>query len=137
MQFTATVKGTTNTAVNWSVDAVTGGNSTTGLITSSGLYTAPSQAGTHTVSATSVADPTKSASATVTVTVTVTVTASISPASVSIMEGATQQFSASFQGITNPAISWSVDNITGGNSSVGTISPAGLYTAPSLAASIR
>lgn len=135
MQFTATVKGTTNTAVNWSVDAVTGGNSTTGLITSSGLYTAPSQAGTHTVSATSVADPTKSASATVTVTVTVTVTASVSPASVSIMEGATQQFSASFQGITNPAISWSVDNITGGNSSVGTISPAGLYTAPSLAAS--
>ena len=135
MQFTATVKGTTNTAVNWSVDAVTGGNSTTGLITSSGLYTAPSQAGTHTVSATIVADPTKSASATVTVTV--TVTASISPASVSIMEGATQQFSASFQGITNPAISWSVDNITGGNSSVGTISPAGLYTAPSLAASIR
>ncbi len=133
MQFTATVKGTTNTAVNWSVDAVTGGNSTTGLITSSGLYTAPSQAGTHTVSATSVADPTKSASATVTVTV--TVTASVSPASVSIMEGATQQFSASFQGITNPAISWSVDNITGGNSSFGNIRRAGLYTAPSLAAS--
>ena len=127
MQFTATVTGTTNTAVTWSVDAIAGGNSTSGVITTSGLYTAPSQAGTHTVSATSVADTTKSASATVTV----TVTASVSPTSISLMEGATQQFSANFPGSTNPAITWSVDNINGGNSSVGTISNSGLYTAPS------
>jgi hypothetical protein len=131
MQFTATVTGTTNTAVSWSVDAVAGGNSTAGGISTSGLYTAPSQAGTHTVSATSMADPTKSATATVTV----TVGASVSPASISVMAGATQQFSANFPGTTNPTISWSVDNINGGNSSIGTISSTGLYTAPSLAAS--
>jgi hypothetical protein len=127
LQFTATVSGTTNTVVTWSVDTVTGGNSTAGTITTSGLYTAPSQAGTHTVSATSVADTTKSAS----VTVTVTTTGSVSPTSSNVMEGAAQQFSATFPGTTNPAITWSVDNITGGNSSVGTVSTAGLYTAPS------
>ncbi len=58
-QFTATVAGTTNTAVTWSASA--------GTITTSGLYTAPNTAGTYTVTATSAADPTKSASATVTV----------------------------------------------------------------------
>jgi len=61
-QFTATVAGTTDTAVTWST---TGGTITTG-----GLYTAPNTAGTYSVTATSVADPTKSAAATVTVTAT-------------------------------------------------------------------
>ncbi|MCU1300822.1 MAG: hypothetical protein JWQ87_1106 [Candidatus Sulfotelmatobacter sp.] len=65
--FTATVKGSTNTAVTWSVDGVAGGNSTTGIITSGGSYTAPSAVGAHTVVATSSADPTASGSATVTV----------------------------------------------------------------------
>src|SRR5579871_4237063 len=67
-QFTAFVNGTNNTAVTWSVDNVNGGNPTVGAITSAGLYTAPNSAGTHIVTATSVADTTKSASATVTVT---------------------------------------------------------------------
>ncbi|MGA8541412.1 MAG: hypothetical protein WB566_18055 [Terriglobales bacterium] len=67
-QFSATVLGTSNTAVTWSVDAISGGNSSVGTITTAGVYTAPSQTGTHTVTATSVADTTKTASATVTVT---------------------------------------------------------------------
>src|SRR5215469_5062988 len=66
-QFTATVSGSSNTSVTWSVDGVVGGNSTTGTISTSGLYTAPAAAGSHTVRATSVADTTKSASASVTV----------------------------------------------------------------------
>src|SRR5207248_705930 len=64
-QFTATVQGTTNTAVTWSVDSVQGGSSTAGTISTNGLYTAPSASGTHTVTATSQADTTKSSSATV------------------------------------------------------------------------
>ena len=40
--FTATVTGTTNTAVNWEVAGVPGGNLTVGTITAGGLYTAPS-----------------------------------------------------------------------------------------------
>src|SRR5436853_137160 len=65
-QFTATVQNTSNTAVTWQVNGVTGGNATVGTISSSGLYTAPATAQsttTVTVTAVSQADPTKSASA--------------------------------------------------------------------------
>ena len=62
-QFTKTVSGTTNTAVRWSVDGITGGNSTVGTISSAGLYTPPHSMGTHTVRATSLANTTKSATA--------------------------------------------------------------------------
>jgi hypothetical protein len=62
--FTASVTGTTNTAVTWAVQEGTPG----GTITSGGLYTAPGAAGTYHVVATSVADTSKSATATVTVT---------------------------------------------------------------------
>jgi hypothetical protein len=40
-QFMASVSGTTNTAVNWSVNGIAGGNSTTGSIDANGLYMAP------------------------------------------------------------------------------------------------
>src|SRR5579863_7308227 len=40
-QFTATVTGTSSSAVNWSVNGVAGGNAVTGTISSFGLYTAP------------------------------------------------------------------------------------------------
>ena len=40
-QFTATVTGTSNSAVNWQVNGVTGGSAATGTISTTGLYTAP------------------------------------------------------------------------------------------------
>ena len=58
-QFTATVSGTTNTGVTWKASG--------GSVTPGGLYTAPATAGTYTVTATSMADTTKSASASVAV----------------------------------------------------------------------
>lgn len=61
--FTATVTGTTNTAVTWSVQEAGGGS-----VNASGLYTAPGTPGTYHVVATSQASATKTASATVTVT---------------------------------------------------------------------
>ncbi len=67
-QFTATVSGTTNTAVTWAVDGMYGGNTTVGTISSSGLYTAPASSGSHTITATSAADTTKTGAAGVTVT---------------------------------------------------------------------
>ena len=70
-QFTATVTGTSNTSVTWSVNSVPGGNSTVGTISATGLYTGPStvpSSNTVTVTATSVADTTKSASAAVSIT---------------------------------------------------------------------
>jgi hypothetical protein len=70
LRFAATVTGSTKKSVVWKVNGITGGNSTVGRIGSAGLYTAPTRVPTVpiTVSATSTADPTKSASARVTVT---------------------------------------------------------------------
>jgi hypothetical protein len=70
-QFTATVQGTSNTAVTWSVNGVVGGNTTVGTITQQGFYIAPGAVptpATVTVTATSQASPSASASANVTVT---------------------------------------------------------------------
>lgn len=64
-QFTATV---TRGTVNWTVDGIAAGSATVGTISSSGLYTPPTTAGTHTVAATSTSDSTQSASAIVAVT---------------------------------------------------------------------
>lgn len=59
--FSATVSGSSNTAVTWSLTGV-------GTIDpNSGLYTAPATTGTATITASSTADPTESASATVTI----------------------------------------------------------------------
>jgi hypothetical protein len=68
-QFTAAVTGSMgNSGVTWSVDGIANGNAAVGTVSGSGLYTPPATAGTHTVSATSVAVPTASGSASVAVT---------------------------------------------------------------------
>ena len=69
--FTATVENTSNTGVTWQVDGVTGGNSTVGTISTTGLYAAPiivPSSATVTVSALSNADTNRSGSAQVTIT---------------------------------------------------------------------
>jgi hypothetical protein len=131
-QFSATVTNTTNTAVTWQVNGVTGGNATVGTISASGLFTAPGSVpnpATVTVSAISVADPARSGNASVTVTAPISV--SVAPTSKTLNVGKSQQFTAtvtndpSVQGVT-----WRVNGVTGGNATVGTISASGLYTAP-------
>jgi phospholipase C len=125
-QFSAHVDGSTNTQVTWSVDGVDGGNSTVGTVTDAGLYAAPPTAGSHTVTATSVADTTQAASASVSV-----VSLTVSPETANIATSATEQFTATVTGTSNTAVTWSVDGVKGGNSTLGTISSDGLYTAPS------
>lgn len=81
-QFTATVTGTTNTLVTWTVNDVVGGNPTVGTISNIGLYTAPNaipSPSTVSVKAASQADSTKSASATVTITAPAVGLMSLSP----------------------------------------------------------
>lgn len=66
----AKVSGTTNWSITWTVNGVAGGNSTVGTINTVGVYTAPSSVPTPSsvqITATSVADTTKSATATITV----------------------------------------------------------------------
>ncbi|MFN0121366.1 MAG: DUF1800 family protein [Blastocatellia bacterium] len=132
-QFTATVSGSANTAVTWQVNGVTGGGATNGTISNSGLYTAPAAIppGNVTVKAISQADPTKSASAAITVTAQpITVAITISPGAATLNAGAAQQFTANVTGTANTAITWQVNNVTGGAAATGTINVSGLYTAP-------
>ena len=68
-QFRATVTGDPNNlGVTWTVDGVIGGNATVGEISAAGLYTSPAKAGSHVVTAHSIADNTKSGSATIKIT---------------------------------------------------------------------
>jgi len=60
-QFSATINGTTSTNVTWSVDGVSGGNSTVGTITTSGLYTPPATSAVHIIQATNNANSSQSA----------------------------------------------------------------------------
>ncbi len=220
-QFTATVTGTNNTAVTWSVNGVAPGNATVGTINASGLYTAPTvppSPNTVTVKAASAADPNRTATASVTIvnpaptlgsispttadagspdtTVTVTgtsftpqstvaasgsslsttfvastqlttvipaaelasagvlpvtvvtpspgggtssavnlvvqVVVGISPSTQTLMVTQTHAFTATVTGSTDQGVSWTVNDIAGGNATVGTINASGLYTAPAV-----
>jgi hypothetical protein len=128
-QFNATVNNSTNQTVTWSVSASGGAiNSTTGL------YTAPASvpSGTVTVTATSSTTPPVSGTATVTVTnIPPPVSITISPTSATVRVGRTRAFTATVQNTTDKGVIWQVNGITGGNSTVGTISSLGTYLAPS------
>ncbi|HEY3783689.1 MAG TPA: S8 family peptidase [Steroidobacteraceae bacterium] len=130
--FAATVTHTLNTTVTWQVNGVSGGNTTVGMISSAGLYTAPATtpaSGGVTVTAVSAANSTRSASAKLSFSAPVTVMVSPTSASVAIGTG-TQAFKATVTNTTNQAVSWKVAGVAGGNATVGTISSAGIYTAP-------
>ena len=118
-QFVATVTSSDNTAVTWSINPLVGG------VASDGSYTAPaniSAAQTITITATSVADPTKVGSTTLTIQ---PVAVTIAPASVTLFAGDAQQFTPTVTGADNTAVTWSL-NPPG----IGTLSNTGLYTAP-------
>lgn len=58
------------------------------------------------------------------------ISVTVSPASASVATGASQLFVSSVTGSSDQAVSWSVNNIVGGNAALGTVSAAGLYSAP-------
>jgi len=134
-QFIATVQNSSDTSVAWQVNGVTGGDSTHGTISTTGLYTAPSSVpspSTVTVTAVSQADPTKSASVSLAITSS-NISVSVSPRLAALTTTQSQQFTATVQDTSNTSVTWSVDGNLGGDSTVGTISPSGLYTPPSAA----
>jgi len=57
---------------------------------------------------------------------------SLTPSTATVFSDQTVQFNAAVVLPGNPGIAWSVDGIGDGSAVVGTISPAGLYTAPKL-----
>ncbi|HZQ91246.1 MAG TPA: hypothetical protein VFA60_05585 [Terriglobales bacterium] len=134
--FTATVTGNSNTAVNWQVNSIAGGNSTVGTISTGGLYTAPNTVpnpATVTITAISQADTTKTATASVTITGPAppipTAFVVISPQVATLPAGGQQTFSATENGAPI-AVTWGVrcDSATAG--ACGSITTAGVYTAP-------
>lgn len=58
------------------------------------------------------------------------VTVTVAPSSAAVAATATRQFSATVTGVANTAVTWNVNGVASGNATVGTISTAGLYTAP-------
>jgi peptidoglycan/xylan/chitin deacetylase (PgdA/CDA1 family) len=218
--FTATVTGSTNQAVTWSVNDVAGGSATLGTIDASGLYTAPAippSPNVVTVKAASVVGPTRTASASVTIVnpaptltsisppavdagspdttitvngtgfaqqsmvevdgtpvtttfsgysdqlgavvpaaqltssgtlqvtvvtpspgggtsnsvgLTVVTTVTVTPSAPTLSLNQTRQFTATVAGISDQSVTWYVDDLLGGNLTVGTIDAAGLYTTP-------
>jgi len=120
--FGATVRGTGNfsDSVSWSVNGVKGGDSTNGTITPLGAYKAPAglpSPNPVTISATSMADLTKSGSVSLPV-----YTLTITPSPATVFYNHTQQFTATITGITNPTVTWTA--------SYGSITNTGFFTAP-------
>ena len=91
--FSASVTGTTNTAVNWQVDGVAGGNATFGTVSASGVYSAPSAVpspATVTIKAISQADSTAFGTASVLI---VTEPSAAEPSPQSASPGGTAKYS--------------------------------------------
>jgi len=129
-QFTASVQGTSNQAVTWTISAPGCSGAACGTVTADGLYTAPTPVGAAvsvSIIATSVADSTKTGRAAASL---VPVSVTISPGSISLNAGASQQFAASVQGTTNQAVTWTMSAPGCSGATCGTLSPDGLYTAP-------
>jgi hypothetical protein len=118
--FTASVNGTSNTAVTWSVVEAGGGT-----ITASGVYTAPTLPGTYTIKATAQADGVSSS--TVAISVVLPLVVQISGPTGVLNTGTARTFTASVSGTSNTAVTWSVVEAGGG-----TITTSGVYTAPAL-----
>lgn len=117
-QFHATVAPAgTNQAVTWTA--------TDGTITSAGLFTAANvgTATTGTVTATSVIDTSKSATVSVSIQPVAVLSVTVTPQTVTVAPGGTQQFNAVVNNSVNQGVNWST--------TVGTITSGGLYTAPS------
>jgi len=129
--FSARVNSTSDTGVNWYVNDVLGGSATSGTVSAWGVYTPPASAPSPNlviVKAAWASDTTQYATAQVTINAPVSV--SISPVSATVAVGGTQTFTADVANASSTAVTWSVNGIAGGDSTVGTISTSGVYTAP-------
>jgi hypothetical protein len=136
--FTATVSNTANTAVRWSVNGIPGGNTTVGTIDAGGVYMAPQIliVPSVTLTAISVADPSKSATGTIIITSLFSL-ALAGPSSVPAGSPATYIATLTPAAGSNPSlvISWSVTGTGCTGAGCGTISSSGAYTAPAVSPS--
>jgi len=128
VQFSAVVKNASNSAVQWQVNQMSGGNPTVGIIDSTGRYSAPAlvpNPPTVTVTAALQSDPTKTGSSSVTIQALSSFTGQlvVSPALSSVTTSQTLQFNVVTAGISNTDVTWTVNG--------GIITPGGNFTPPS------
>jgi len=122
-----------NRQVIWSVNDVPGGNAAMGMISSSGLYQAPAALTAPMVArvkAVSAIDPRTNATAAVNVTPAAAVSVDVRPNTSSVRAGESQRFVATVNRTSNQQVVWYVNDMAGGNSTVGTIDASGLFRAP-------
>jgi len=142
-KFTAVVSNASNTAVSWQVEGIAGGDATHGLIDATGMYTAPAAVpspATVTIAAVAVASPAVFDVAQVTISATApAVSVSLSPATVSVQVGKTQNVTATVHNDSqNQGVSWTLSGAGCTGTACGTLSAATsasgaaiTYTAPS------
>ena len=120
LQFSAT------TSVTWTASCGTIGST-------SGSYTAPFAAESCTVTARETASPNSTVSTVAKVTAPSGGTLTIYPSSADVVSGTQQIFQAQLSKVPDTAhsLTYSVDGVVGGNSTTGTITNQGVYTAPS------
>jgi hypothetical protein len=128
--FTPTITGSSDTGVTWTINPQNIGGFT------NGSYTAPATiaaAQNLTVTATSNADPTKSATASITLkpNAAPAVSIALSPAAVNLSANQSQTFTPTVTGASDTSVTWSVSP-----SNVGSFS-AGTYTAPATISSAQ
>ena len=137
-QFQAMVTNSSNNTVNWIVNGIAGGNSTSGTVSPTGLYTAPAtlpSPANATVTAVSQSDAQASGSAAVTL-LQSSIAVSVAPPVASVPTGGAQVFTVTVSGTTSSGVTWSVNGIADGNTALGMIvannATSAVYTAPTL-----
>ncbi|HET7100067.1 MAG TPA: hypothetical protein VFJ52_02870 [Terriglobia bacterium] len=79
-----------------------------------------------------VENPTPGGGASTAATLTISIAVLVSPATQTLDVNQSQQFSATVAGAADQGVTWAVDGVAGGNSTIGTITTAGLYAAPGI-----
>ena len=114
--FLAPVTGTVTATVTVTDDAGNQDSADVVLTPTSATTAAPSTAGAN-ACLTAVAPP-------------LPVTVTVDPPTATLLAAASQTFSATVANSTNTVVSWSVNGVVGGGVTTGTISTAGVFTAP-------
>ncbi|HVY63828.1 MAG TPA: S8 family serine peptidase [Gammaproteobacteria bacterium] len=114
--FTAPSTGSVTATVTVTDDAGRADTATIVLTPASASTQAPAAAGAHACRA-SVPAP-------------LPVTVIVAPGTATVAAGASQTFTATVANSSNTAVSWSVNGVVGGSSTTGTITTAGVFTAP-------
>ena len=132
--FSAMVSNAADTRVTWAVNGIVGGTSALGTITAEGIYTAPGDLPSPAIveiTATSVADPSKSATAQVTVASDVSVALSPGAANVELGAALGLQAGVTSAGHPDTTVRWSLSGAAC-PSACGTLTANGIYTAPQI-----